>query len=380
MVTNLNQTISIAKHIVDGSITIDSISEFRSILRIFPNDAALHRVFADLLVRKKSFEAAMRSYSKAATLNIESGMMLQAIICKILEWRLKKPTRQRAQRFYRSLSGGKYHQTPLNVFINSLSFTEFTALVNQMTRVRMAAGRTVRKIGDRETDLYLIVTGNLKATTLLPLNGNQEGPPKTIVYLSENDFFGDIYPYDSEKISQAFVETITAAELVKISKVKLKRICKKYPNIELGLIDLFKARSEIGAESLLRKVRLIDRHKLPIKIDLQIYPGKSGDHTIVLDGYTRDVSIGGMCIVLDAKYAHVPSMYQDIKNARIQISMPGDAMKISVVGKIVWRKQVSAEDQKTVALGIQYQNMTPKLSGLLVVLADILHESESSND
>ncbi len=380
MVTNLNQTISIAKHIVDGSITIDSISEFRSILRIFPNDAALHRVFADLLVRKKSFETATRSYSKAATLNIESGMMLQAIICKILEWRLKKPTRQRAQRFYRSLSGGKYHQTPLNVFINGLSFTEFTALVNQMTRVRMAAGRTVRKIGDRETDLYLIVTGNLKATTLLPLNGNQEGPPKTIVYLSENDFFGDIYPYDSETISQAFVETITAAELVKISKVKLKRICKKYPNIELGLIDLFKARSEIGAESLLRKVRLIDRHKLPIKIDLQIYPGKSGDHTIVLDGYTRDVSIGGMCIVLDAKYAHVPSMYQDIKNARIQISMPGDAMKISVVGKIVWRKQVSAEDQKTVALGIQYQNMTPKLSGLLVVLADILHESESSND
>lgn len=380
MVTNLNQTISIAKHIVDGSITIDSISEFRSILRIFPNDAALHRVFANLLVRKKSFEDAMRSYSKAATLNIESGMMLQAIICKILEWRLKKPTRQRAQRFYRSLSGGKYHQTPLNVFINGLSFTEFTALVNQMTRVRMAAGRTVRKIGDQETDLYLIVTGNLKATTLLPLNGNQEGPPKTIVYLSENDFFGDIYPYDSEKISQAFVETITAAELVKISKVKLKRICKKYPNIELGLIDLFKARSEIGAEGLLRKVRRIDRHKLPIKIDLQIYPGKSGDHTIVLDGYTRDVSIGGMCIVLDAKYAHVPSMYQDIKNARIQISMPGDAMKISVVGKIVWRKQVSAEDQKTVALGIQYQNMTPKLSGLLVVLADILHESESSND
>ena len=177
MVTNLNQTISIAKHIVDGSITIDSISEFRSILRIFPNDAALHRVFADLLVRKKSFEAAMRSYSKAATLNIESGMMLQAIICKILEWRLKKPTRQRAQRFYRSLSGGKYHQTPLNVFINSLSFTEFTALVNQMTRVRMAAGRTVRKIGDQEKDLYLIVTGNLKATTLLPLNGNQEEPP-----------------------------------------------------------------------------------------------------------------------------------------------------------------------------------------------------------
>jgi CRP-like cAMP-binding protein len=372
MVKNLNQTISIAKHIVDGSITIESISEFRSILRIFPNDAALHRVFADLLVRKNTFETAISSYSKAATLNIESGMMLQAIICKILEWRLKKPTRQGALRFYRALSGGRYHQTPLNVFINSLSFTEFTALVNQMTRIRMAAGRTLRKIGDQETDLYLIVNGNLKATTLLPLNGNQEAPQKNTVYLSENDFFGDIYPFDSEKISQAFVETITATELVKISKAKLRRTSKKHPNIELGLIDLFKARSEIGQEGLLRKVRLIDRHKFPIKIDLQIYPGESGDQPIVVDGYTRDVSIGGMCIVLDAQYDHVPAMYQDIKNVHIKMSMPGDAMTISVAGQIVWSKQLYAGDKKTVALGIQYKNMTPKLSGLLVVFADIL--------
>lgn len=376
MVKNLNQTISIAKHIVDGSITIESISEFRSILRIFPNDPALHRVFADLLVRKKAFETAISSYSKAATLNIESGMMLQAIICKILEWRLKKPTRQGTLRFYRALSGGRYHQTPLNVLINSLSFAEFTALVNQMTRIRMAAGRTLRKIGDQETDLYLIVNGNLKATTLLPLNGNQEAPQKNTVYLSENDFFGDIYPFDSEKISQAFVETITAAELVKISKAKLQRTSKKYPNIELGLIDLFKARSEIGQEGPLRKVRLIDRHKLPIKIDLQINLGESGDHPIVVEGYTRDVSIGGMCIVLDARYDHVPSMYQDIKNVHIQMSMPGDAMRISVAGQIVWSKQLDAGDKKTVALGIQYKNMTPKLSGLLVVFADLLEGAD----
>jgi CRP-like cAMP-binding protein len=380
MKSNISQNISIAKHIVDGSITIDSISEFRSILRIFPNDPALHRVFADLLVRKKNYEAAMRSYSKAATLNIESGMMLQAIICKILQWRLKKPTPQRARRFYRAFSGGSYHQTPLNVFINSLSFSEFTALVNQMIRVRMAAGRTLRKIGDQETDLCLIVAGKLKATTLLPLNGKQAEPQKSTVYLAQNDFFGDIYPYDSEKISQAFVETITAAELVKISKVKLKRICKKYPNIELGLIDLLKARSEIGDKGILRRVRQIDRHKLPIKIDMQIFPGESEDHPIVLDGYTRDVSIDGMCLVLNAKYAHVPSMYQDIKNIQIQMSMPGEAMKISVAGKIVWSKQVYAEDEKTVALGIQYKHMTPKLSGLLVVFADILHGSEAVGD
>jgi hypothetical protein len=64
MTSTLNQSISIAKQIVDESITIDSISEFKSILRIFPNDPALHRVFADLLVRKNSLEEAIRSYGR----------------------------------------------------------------------------------------------------------------------------------------------------------------------------------------------------------------------------------------------------------------------------------------------------------------------------
>jgi len=50
MKNQVSKHISIAKHIVDGSLTIDSVKELRNILRIFPNDPALHRVYADLLV------------------------------------------------------------------------------------------------------------------------------------------------------------------------------------------------------------------------------------------------------------------------------------------------------------------------------------------
>ena len=52
--------------------------------------------------------------------------------------------------------------------------------------------------------------------------------------------------------------------------------------------------------------------------------------------------------------------------------MTSEAMTIGVSGKIVWSKDIKLDDQKSVALGIQYQNMTPKLSGLIVVFADIL--------
>ena len=47
----LSKQISIAKHIINGSITIDSVQEFQGVLQIFPNDPALHRAYADLLVR-----------------------------------------------------------------------------------------------------------------------------------------------------------------------------------------------------------------------------------------------------------------------------------------------------------------------------------------
>jgi CRP-like cAMP-binding protein len=373
---NVSKNISVAKHIVDGSITIDSVKEFRSILRIFPNDPALHRVYADLQTRKKSLKVATASYRKAATLYIESGMMLQAVVCKLLEWRLEPPTSLKARRFYQALNGGKYHETRLNVFFNRLSFPEFAAFINQLGRVRIKTGKTIKKIGAQEKFLYFIVAGNVTATTLHPLAEGQKEAEKSKVYLTENDFFGDIYPFESDNISQSYFEATTGTELIKISQTALKRICRKFPNIELGIIDLLKARSKVDDAEILRKVRQTDRRVLPIKIDMQIYPGESGHHPIVLDGYSRDVSIGGMCVILDAGYEHVPSMYQDIKNSRIQISMASEAMTISVSGKIVWSKEVESEDQKSIALGIQYQNMTPKLSGLMVVFADILKNSE----
>jgi CRP-like cAMP-binding protein len=372
MENKISKHISIVRHIADGSLTIDSVKEFRSILRIFPNDPALHRVYADLQARKKSLKAATASYRKAATLYIESGMLLQAVVCKILEWRLDPPTPARARRFYQALNGGKYHETLLNVFFNRLSFREFAAFVNQFTRARIHAGKTIKKMGEQEKFLYFIAAGSVTATTLHPLAEGQKETQKSIVYLTENDFFGDVYPFESDKISQSYFETATATELVKISQAALKRICKKFPNVELGIIDLLKARSDVDSDDILRKVRQTDRRVLPIKIDMQIYPGKSGHHPIVLEGYSRDVSIGGMCIVLEAGYGHVPSMYQDLKNSRIQISMASEAMTISVSGKIVWSKEVVSEGRKSIALGIQYLNMTPRLSGLVVVFADIL--------
>ncbi len=374
MNNQLSRQISIAKHIIDGSITIDSIKEFEGMLQIFPNDPSLHRAYSDFLARKKYYAKAVQSYHKTAGLFIAARKMLPAILCKILQWRIKRPSHQEARQFYHEFLSGSYHETRLKLFFSRLSYPELVALMNRMERVRISPGKAIKKIGDAEDALYFIVSGNIKSTTYQPLKKNQTDHHKSTRRLSENDFVGNIYPFQKENLSQAYLEATSRVEMIKLSKVRLIQACKKYSNIELGIIDLLQTRSNDDQEDILRTVRKIERHKLPLRMNLKIYPDALSHHPVVLDGYSRDVSVGGMCIVLDAKYTSIPAVYKSIKNARIEISLPSEALTINVSGAIVWNKEVYHQGERAVALGIQFEDMSPKLSGLLVVFADMLSD------
>ena len=72
----LSKQISIAKHIIDGSITIDSISEFQGMLQIFPNDPALRRAYAALLARRQILASAAQSYHQASEQYAAAGLLL----------------------------------------------------------------------------------------------------------------------------------------------------------------------------------------------------------------------------------------------------------------------------------------------------------------
>jgi CRP-like cAMP-binding protein len=369
----LSKQISIAKHIIDGSITIDSVKEFQGMLQIFPNDPALHRAHADLLVRKQLFEAAVQAYRQAADLFAAAGLLLPAVVCQVLKWQIRTPSDAETQKFRDTLHKSKYHEISTNAFLACLPRAELVTVMNAMELMRLPAGTTVNKIGDEENALYFIVVGNIKATTYEPLRKTDFDHRKSTVYLSENDFFGYIYPLNESKLSPCYTETISQTELIRISREKLIQMCRRHTRIELGIIDLFKARSNKEDMDALRAVRKVDRHKLPVKMNLKIWPGTAGHYGLILDGKSRDISVDGMCIVLDAKYANVPSIYKNIKNAKIEISIPSEAMTINVLGSIVWSNQVYHEEQRTVALGIRFEEMSPQMSGLLVVFANVLN-------
>jgi hypothetical protein len=211
------------------------------------------------------------------------------------------------------------------------------AIVSNLVRVKLTPGKMVRKAGDPGNDLFFIVSGSLKETVFVPLRNEDETLyRKRASSLLENQFFGDIYPFKDKSTSKSYIETTTRTELVKIAKSNLIKICNTYPNVELGLIDLYKVRKESSSGSV----------------------------------YSRDVSIGGLCVILDGKYKSISSIYKNVTTAKIEMSLPNEELAMKVAGTIVWSRDFTWKKRKIVALGFRFKDMSPKFRGMFFMMAD----------
>ena len=363
--------ISIAEQITEGSISIKSIEEFKSILKIFPNDPALHKAYSALLIKKRQSAEAARSYDKATRLFIDAGKLLQAIDTKLLQWRIKSPSPNEARLFYTVLHRGRYNESPLKTFFQRLNYQEMVAFVSKLARVTTTSGKMVKKTGEQEKDLFFIVSGNLKETAFRPLRKQDDTLfRKKALDLNENHFFGDVYPFKDNTASKSYIESTTRTELLRITKSNLMKICKKYPNVELGLIDLYKVRKQSDNGDARSSVRKISRHHLPLKINLHIFTDSNQKEPLILDGYSRDMSIGGLCVILEGKYKSISSIYKNVKTAKIEMSLPDDELALKVSGKIVWSREFTWKKKKIVALGFRFKKMTPKFRGMFFMMAD----------
>ena len=373
---------SIPEYIIDGSIGIDSIEAFSSILKQFPNHPGLLKKYADMLFRQDLLDLAAKSYGEAAQLFIESGHLLQALVSKKLQWLIKPPPNKEIYQFLSVLDQASFTETPLKLFFDQLSAREKLAIISCFVRVRLIAGKTLRKAGQRETDLYFVVSGTLKDSVFPSLETKETVYRKANIYLAADNFFGHIYPFKKNHSCTSDIETVTQVELVKISKQKLVKLCRYYPNIEPALIQLFQIRSKPGKKNDPTAMRQADRHQLPVKMVLEIPPTGNIRSPLMIEGYSSDISIGGICVVLNGKSKHVPNLLDDTlksdKKFKVHISFPGDTMELKVAGHIVWHHQIHFNGNKTLAMGIQFEDDTPKMRGMLFMFAKSLGRMEDT--
>ena len=360
------------EHIIDGAIVINSVELMLNILKKFPAEPNLVRIYADLLLKNKMPEAAVKAYNRAAKLYLDTGKILPAIVAKISQWHIEMPSDQHVQSFLTELNRNNNKTLPLGHFFSKLSIQELKALCSLFENIRVPSGHVVKQIGDTEDHLFFIVSGQLKDSIYLTLQNQGKVFRKPTLVLAENDFFGDIYPFNKEHRSQSYIETLEPVELVRIPKEKLMRICRKYPNIELGIIDLLSVRSLTNSDEPSDMIRQESRHKFILSLQLEIYPEHSPDQAIHLEGESEDISIGGMSIIIDSTSVGdstpISDLDKTIPNAKINVSVVTHTLLLKISGKIVWSREIVQNGAKTSAIGMQFDEMSPKIRGLLFAL------------
>lgn len=348
---------SVVNRIIDGSITIDSIEEFENLIKAFPNDARLHRVFADRLVKEKSLNAA-DEYKTSARLFIETGLPLQAVASKIFEWRIAKPSREDGLAFHEALRNCVPMDTQAQKFFTGLAYEEMVALLTKLVPYTCPANTMVKKFGDEERELCFVVSGALEKTFHHRPENEEILQKKSRTNLVEGDFFGEIYPLTDENLSLSDIESITHVELLKISKARLLSLCTEHSNLDLLIQTLYKSRRDSDEEEFSKTVRKTTRHQLPMQVNLMIFQSETGKSPLNLSGFTDDISLGGTCVVLGAKYqtGHLDNLTG--KNVKMQMSLPIESMRLNILGNIVWSKEISVEGKKTSIIGIQFKEMS----------------------
>ncbi|MGD8979985.1 MAG: PilZ domain-containing protein [Desulfobacterales bacterium] len=356
---------SIVRRIIDGSVTIDSIKDFENLLKAFPNDPWLHRFFADFLEREKSFYAAADAYGIAAELFIEAGMIMQAIVSKMFEWQILGLSYQEGQHFYSSLRKTKAKATGAQRFFIKMTYPELIAFMSMLVVRYFPEGSMMKQFGDEEHNLYFVVSGTVEKTIYHRLEKGGKVQKKSTKNLVENDFFGKIYPFEKERISQTTVETMTRVEFAKISKRKLMKICKEYPNVKRLVHDLYQSRSESHNETFSYTIRKSVRHQLPTQVNITIVSDDPDKAPLDFNGFTQNISLGGASIVLEANDETAPSGSLVGKQVHIQIYLAIAFVNLSILGTVVWSRKISLEGKKSAVLGIQFEEMTDKDRRLL---------------
>ncbi len=96
-------------------------------------------------------DAAANSYDNAARLFIDSGMTLQAIVSKSLQWKINPPSDlKQIKQFFSTIKNACYHETPVNAFFSNFEYPVMVAILFPLIKIRLPAGTMVKKAGDEE--------------------------------------------------------------------------------------------------------------------------------------------------------------------------------------------------------------------------------------
>ncbi len=364
---------TIPDFVIEGAIAVTTADAFNSIMRLFPDRPELLRMQGDLLAQQGHRQAAANHYEQAAQFFLRSGRLLPAVVCKSLEWRLMRPSRKNVLKFHLSVEIVPHDERPVNRFVQRLTPQERMAVFARFERHQVPAGRPVKNNGDPENGLYFVVSGKLRESSCQAIDQKTRIHRESLRTLEEGDFFGDVFPLHEKGTSHSWIETISPVELLTIPKRRLIQLCWKYPNVEQGIIGLCAIRAKAKSESLSDAARRGERYKVPVKMTVEVLSSGNGSAAEVLSGYTTDLSVSGLSFIAEADAMEDSrDLYSSLQGAvsqRVLVTLSNEGLSVTITGQIIRCRKVIVDGNKTLALGIQFVGIPPKLRGAFFSIA-----------
>ena len=362
---------SIMQRVLDGTLAVDSVQEFEEILAIYPDDALLFRKYADLLLKKKRLAEAGAAFGKAARLFIEQGMNLQAIVAKILQWGIEKPTHDQGLQFHRLLSIKGSQYPPLQRIWANLRYPELVTVMLRLVRIRLSAGDKIASVDDPANEIFFVVSGTLVET--LSADCQEEASRAGIEIeprlIGPSDIFGDIFPLNETTVNHTDISAVTDVELVKIEKSVLFEACRKHPRIEYLLHDIYKPENVEKCDRAWQTVRRSTRFGVPTKVELSS-PNQIGQNTPYPaerhTGIAVDISVGGMCVDMGPVASFDDRLFSKGKPVQSTLDLLNEVAILDLSGKIVWQRVQESESGATMLIGIRFDPLNSMDRELLI--------------
>lgn len=357
---------NIFEQLIGGTRSFRNLEELRDVMQTYPETPWFHRIMADFLKRNKSFVEAEKHYNKSHLIFMEQGRTPQAIAALLRGWNIIRPTPHDFRSLHVMLRRKNSHSSALAECFAKMSYQELSAVLKCISLVKYPAHQVLRKAGESESTLFFVVYGNLISS---PPGDNAPTGGDSARILKENDFFGDPRPYSEELSVGNLVKTLTEVELIQISKPDMLTLCGEFPDLQNGLKNLMEDHAQAG-EHKAKFYRKTSRRKLAITLYLDILDREPGKHPITVKCYTSDMSLGGVCVFVDPRYRDLP--IEDLVNRRtkLRISLPDESISLSILSRLAWYKESDMDGEDTYAIGIQFNEMPPRLRGLLIVFAN----------
>jgi CRP-like cAMP-binding protein len=360
------------EHVIDGSIVIDSLEASQSILKDHPDCPELLKIHADLLSAGRQPAAAADHYARAAVRFLSQGRPFQAWVATTLQWALQRPRPDQLLDFHLALGRAPQTEAPVDGFVRGLAPPERMAVFARFQRLRPAAGRILVKVGTPQSRLYLVVSGLLRESSYETVSQKPRPGREASRTLREADAFGEVYPFNGDNPGRSHVEAVTRSELLVLSKPHLIRVCRRFPNVESGLIRLCGIRAGKREGHLSNAVRRGERYTVSTKLELTVLPAAAGEAPEKMTGFCSDLSVSGVSFIPEANGSGPKSgaLLDGFVDRPVRVCVTAGDLSLSIAGRIVRKRQVVFNGYRVTALGIRFAEMPPRLRGAFFAFAE----------